>query len=359
MATYTEKYNLKKPDETDFIDIADINENMDKIATALDDVEQTAIPISEKAVANGVATLDENGKVPAEQLSVVGILPRLDVSVLSASREIVVTNGTIEFRKGGNENISFNLPCFGEWTISDGEVIRTINVDTVKVYSVSFLSLEKTSWAEIAEISASGMANKMWSVGDTKNIKISDENYTFVILDFNFDDKSDGTGKAGITFGLKNLMSTVRKMSSAIPGYEGFVATELYTWLQEDLFYSLPLDLQTVIKPVDKICHKPTSSSAVSSRSMKIFLFSEREIFNSASSGLNSVKEEGANRYTYFSANSRRIKYLNNGNSQAYEWWTRSPIELGTDAYCTVKSDGSPDWETYSSSVGICFGFCV
>lgn len=37
MATYTERYNLKKPAGEDFYNIGDFNENMDKIATALAD----------------------------------------------------------------------------------------------------------------------------------------------------------------------------------------------------------------------------------------------------------------------------------------------------------------------------------
>ena len=35
MATYTDNYNLKKPAPEDFADIADLNENADKIDAAL------------------------------------------------------------------------------------------------------------------------------------------------------------------------------------------------------------------------------------------------------------------------------------------------------------------------------------
>ncbi|MDE6111215.1 MAG: hypothetical protein K2F65_04780 [Eubacterium sp.] len=39
MATYTDNLNLKKPDETDFVDIEDINENMDAIDDAISNLE--------------------------------------------------------------------------------------------------------------------------------------------------------------------------------------------------------------------------------------------------------------------------------------------------------------------------------
>lgn len=35
MASYTSRYNLKKPDGTDYYSVSDQNENMDKIDTAL------------------------------------------------------------------------------------------------------------------------------------------------------------------------------------------------------------------------------------------------------------------------------------------------------------------------------------
>ena len=35
MAAYTENLNLKKPDKTDFVDIKDINENMDAVDSAI------------------------------------------------------------------------------------------------------------------------------------------------------------------------------------------------------------------------------------------------------------------------------------------------------------------------------------
>lgn len=43
MATYTERYNLKKPAGEDFYNIKDFNENMDKIAAALSNKTDKAV----------------------------------------------------------------------------------------------------------------------------------------------------------------------------------------------------------------------------------------------------------------------------------------------------------------------------
>ena len=83
MATYTDNYKLKKPAPEDFADIADLNENADKIDAALKDKADldesgklkesqlpslSYIPASQKGAAGGVASLGSDGKVPSGQL---------------------------------------------------------------------------------------------------------------------------------------------------------------------------------------------------------------------------------------------------------------------------------------------------
>ena len=74
MPSYTTNYNLHKIELSDKpADITVINPNWDFIDQMLKTLEESAgdgvyIPKTEKGVANGVATLDENGKIPDEQL---------------------------------------------------------------------------------------------------------------------------------------------------------------------------------------------------------------------------------------------------------------------------------------------------
>ena len=70
--TYTENYHLKKPDGDDFIDVADLNQNMDAIDAQLKAQAQKAEGDGTK-VQEVQAALEQkadlkNGKVPAEQL---------------------------------------------------------------------------------------------------------------------------------------------------------------------------------------------------------------------------------------------------------------------------------------------------
>lgn len=83
MATYTDNYKLKKPAPEDFADVADLNENADKIDATLKakaDLDESGklkesqlpslsyIPASQKGAAGGVASLGSDGKVPSGQL---------------------------------------------------------------------------------------------------------------------------------------------------------------------------------------------------------------------------------------------------------------------------------------------------
>lgn len=68
MSTTTPNLGLIKPELRDVADITLMNENWDKIDDAIVNSSGDYIPTSEKGIADGVATLDSDGKLPSEQL---------------------------------------------------------------------------------------------------------------------------------------------------------------------------------------------------------------------------------------------------------------------------------------------------
>ena len=223
---------------------------------------------------------------------------------------------------------------------------------TVQMYSST---LAANSWAQIAEASEAGIASTLWSVGDEKDITVDSETLTLVIMGFNHDDKADGSGKAGITFGLKNLMASTRQMNSSNTNSGGFTGSAMYTWLQNTLLTSLPSDLQTVLKSVNKKTSAGSQSTTINTNAMKLFLFSEIEIFGSTTY---SASGEGS-QYSYFATAANRVKYLSNGAGSAYYWWERSPNASNSTSFCYVSSSGTAINGGASYSRGVCFGFCV
>ena len=88
---------------------------------------------------------------------------------------------------------------------------------------------------------------------------------------------------------------------------------------------------------------------------MKLFLFSEIEIFGSTTY---SKAGEGS-QYSYFATAANRIKYLSNGAGSASWWWERSPSGSNSSHFCVVSSNGSASLGSAGSTYGVCFGFCV
>ena len=126
------------------------------------------------------------------------------------------------------------------------------------------------------------------------------------------------------------------------------------SWLTSTCYNGLPSELRSVIRAVDKKTSAGGNLTTINTNSMKIFLFSEKEV------GLSgySVAGEGE-KYARFTSNSVRTKKMSNGSGDAAWWWLRSPRSGNTDYFCIVNSDGSAYYGSASISRGVCFGFCV
>ena len=325
---------------------------------SLDASDVSAIPNAQKGAKSGVASLDTNGKIPTAQLpDGLGILPRFDVTCTSGAT-VKVANGTTTLTKTSTGTVSFDLPNYGTWTVTvtQGSASKSIKVevDTVKIYPIMLASLADSTWPQIAAASEAGLAESLWSVGDEKNITVGSEMLTLVIKGFNHDDLASG-GKAGITFGLKNLMAATHRMEATSTNANGFIGSEMYSYLQDEILPTLPAELQTVIKSVKKKTSAGNKSTTINTDVMKLFLFSESEIFGTKTY---STGDEG-DQYPYFATQQNRIKYLSNGSGSASFWWERSPYASGATNFCHVYSDGNANYGGASHARGVCFGFCV
>lgn len=264
-----------------------------------------------------------------------------------ATASVSGTTITITAKASGSTTITVKVAAGTNYTAPAN---KTINV-TVQMLSPT---LANNTWAQIAATSEAGVAASTWSVGDTKNITVGGETLTVEIVGFNHDDLASG-GKAGITFGLKNLMANTRQMNSSNTNAGGFTGSDMYDWLQGTLLNSLPSDLRAVLKSVNKKTSAGSQSSTINTNAMKIFLFSEIEIFGSVTY---SKSGEGS-QYSRFATASSRIKYLSNGSGSADFWWERSPYGNSSYGFCSVDSNGDASDNYASFSRGVCFGFCV
>lgn len=245
----------------------------------------------------------------------------------------------------------FNKPADQQVTVVVGEATTV----TAK-FEVSS-SFESASWEEISRISTAGLAEKKYSVGDTKDITVNGETVTLQIYGFNHDPLADGSGMAGITLGMKHLLKTTRMMDSSSAEVTKFSESSMYTWLNGAFYNSLPADLRAIIKSVKKKGYQLGTDSKPIIENMTVFLFSSYEVdFSNAGGGAG----EGV-QYPIFTNNKSRIKKLSSASGIAEHWWLRSQAKLSPLAFKSVSNNGSlmnAGNNAYNVS-GVCAGFCI
>ena len=239
----------------------------------------------------------------------------------------------------------------------------TSMIKSTKVLAVDSI-LKNNTWEVINIASESGIASSLWNIGDEIDITLSgtyNETITLQIWDFNHFDKSDGSGKAGICFGMKHLMKNTRDMNNYNVNRGGWNDTDMKETAMTNIYNSMPSDLQSYIKEVNTYANEGGGVFSFNAGKLskdKVFLPGLTEIDNNWSNQNNS--ESGQKQFPIFTDDNSRIKKLSNGNGSAQWWWTRSPYYDSNGDFCIANANGS----TYhggagSTAYGICFCFNI
>ena len=226
--------------------------------------------------------------------------------------------------------------------------------------------LKNNTWEQINAASEAGIASSLWKVGDEIDITLSgtfNETVTLQIWDFKHFDKSDGSGKAGIVFGMKNLMKDVQYMNSSHTNSGGWNNTAMKKTVMANIYNSMPTDLQSYIKEVNTYANQGLGSSSSSTGLLskdKVFLPGMTEMFGKNYKPDQSETEKNQKKFPIFTNDNSRIKKLSNGSGDAYQWWLRSAIYgNNSDCFCDVTIYGTHDYTGASYGYGVCFCFNV
>lgn len=222
-------------------------------------------------------------------------------------------------------------------------------------------TLKDNTWEQIKAASEGDAVPSTWKVGDEIDITLSgtfNETVTLQIWDFKHFDKADGSGKAGIVFGMKNLMKNTQKMNSSDTNSGGWNDTYMKKTVMQNILKSMPSNLQSYIKEVNTYANLgggTSSTNAGRPSKDKVFLPGCTEV------GFTYQSNTESNQKTFpiFTDNNSRIKKQSNGSGSAYYWWTRSPSYYSSGYFCIVYSDGNGNGNNASDSGGVCFCFCV
>ena len=310
----------------------------------------------QQILANSTKTLYGLGSnaVPDDLFRALGAELRVTTEagvVVTASKDNVTLRATAD----SSGLAVFKILTFGTWTLKaivNGKALEVpFVIDAIAVFNTSLTTnLEAASWVLISAVAEAGNAASFWSVGATKTIKLNGVSYTAQIIGFNHDTKTAG-GKAGITFQLVNCLDTTYQMNSTNNNAGGWKRSEMRSSMSEFLG-QLDEDLQSVIKPVNKLTSVGSNTSTIEIVSDKLFLLSEVEIFGR---NIRSFAGEGS-QYDWYKAGNTRVKKV---NGSARDWWERSPYSGNTDTFCVVNSNGQAIGNNATVNLGVSFAFCV
>ena len=308
--------------------------------------------------------------VPAKTLEAIGATySGGDVPVGTAITDLIGITVTAYYSDGSTSNVT-------DYTMNGGIYYEGGNVITVfyNGFSTQFVvfgvaesagsgsvvdGVIMDDWDVIAEKVENGTASAVYALGNTKELPVTyedgtTETFTVEIIGFNHDDKADGSGKAGITFGCIN--TSVGTMVYSTNNSAGWTESAARTYCNGDLFHSLPDKLQTAIKTVNKLVDGGNGNPVLVTTADKVWLFSPEELSTTLPTDFYTVTGQGS-LYAAYEQTNKPVRVATDGTKGS--WWTRSS-GIGANGYVFMITDtGAYNSQVISQSRRICFGFCI
>ena len=257
---------------------------------------------------------------------------------------------------------SANSAAFFRYVISSGDGSSSYADGTYGVCPGFSLGYESETiaddWSAIAASAANGTYKTKYSIGDTKSIDLGTEGtHLMQLVAFDTDDKADESGKAPMTWIMKDLLPTTHRMNPAkVDGQEGtgtlggYDKTEMKSYLTETILPLFPADVRNNIVPVTKHqkAYDASGTTFQESTTETLWIPGDKEVFNRTT-----YDTDGYAYSDVFTDTASRIKKR---NGSALGWWLRSAGS--TTSFWYVYSSGSGYSNYASSTRGVCPGFC-
>ena len=260
--------------------------------------------------------------------------------------------------------------------------------------------LNNYTWEDIAAISASGLGESYFSIGDCKAVPINgtvgtlsiSEVYYVYIIGFNHNGTTNtidfGTFKTaasgGVDIALVNNYGDHTMSGNKYFSMNHSADTNSGGWKKCDIRYdilgstdshssdatnttatnpvtntlmaALPSDLRAIMKPMtiytDNVANGNSTASNVTATVDYLPLLAEFELFGTRSYA-NTTEQNYQTQYAYYAAGNSRIKYRHTITSSAIVWWGRSPRSGTNDWFCYAFSTGSPAGNEAGLSYGL------
>ena len=268
---------------------------------------------------------------------------------------------------------------FTGWEITSGngsaegtKIISNENTITIRAKYEGPYIFETDSWTTIANNVSRGQAS-VYEVGDEKEILIDENSYTVRIANnSNYDCTLDSQTACGFVVEFKDIISMEIMNSTGISLYlpdpndgtnkGGWPNSYARTYLNETVYNKLPNDLQSIIANTTVVSGYDEyydSENFISND--KLYLLSEREVFNSVTN--NDTAALSSRQLDYY-ANIGVTKTNYSGaikqyNATAANWWLRVAVKSYGQYFVFVDSTGASSDDFSSRSKGIAPAFRI
>ena len=347
-------------------------------------------PIQEKQVSGGTAESPSKETAPAKKKKkrkvIIPIVIVLLVAVIGVAAAFATDGfgllGDSDAESSDNTEVSYETEEAEESDTEAEDAESDESDDEIKD------SVDDYTWEELsaisAEIAAASDEDEAIEIAKTYNLVNEDgtldgthqtksvtltngAEISVQIVGFAHDDKSDGSGKAGITFMFTDAIAEL-SMNSDNDNTGGWESSSLRSWLSSEGIELLPEDLQDVIVAVDKSTNnvgETDDASSVSTTSDELWLFSYAELVGKSNASYAAILNAEGSQYQLFSDCGVTYNDSNDILTMTYQsgsslWWQRSSDPDSSRYFMYVYTDGNPDYTTSASgSYAVVPGFCI
>lgn len=225
-------------------------------------------------------------------------------------------------------------PTVVDWATGD--------IDTIK----TMLANAKAGTLDISTVWAIGQGRV---VNYTNTSTTGSANSEWVLTDFAHS-TSGGTAYTAWIH-TKALLSTSQKMNSSDTNAGGWNQCACRKNVMPNIYNAIPSDFRSMLINAAHIASAGSQSTSNQTDTYYLTLHSEKEVQGDKYYATNN--ENNACRHlVYFQTASNKVKTGNGGSYSGY-WWLRSPRATDSRNFCYVYTDGSADYRSPSSALGL------
>ena len=226
--------------------------------------------------------------------------------------------------------------------------------------SPTSVSFAEDSWETIIRAVQEGNIDK-YKVGDTKEIDMgSYGTHTLRIANTSTPNECSTSGfsqtACGFVLEFADIITT-HKMNSAATNVGGWPATAMRTFVNNDIYNSLPSDLKNgIIDTVTVSGHGSTSGEINFTSTDKLYLLSTAEVWAQGSSNTidNDTARDNTRQLDYYKnigvTTSNYSGAIKKNETSASFWWLRSALSDVNGRFYSVSSNGDWDYSGASST---------